>query len=159
MYFYVAKAALYPKRRKNFFSLQFSFPLQKQHFASLERIGVPPKEEKCHFSFFLIKRHFCMYFYVPFHFLKLFFNSTSVAKAAFCKSRHLFFCNRIGVPQEEEKCHISFSLIRRHFSSLERIGVPPKEEKCHFSFFLIKHGIFVMYFYVYPQRRKNVSLF
>ena len=53
---------------------QFCLPLQKQHFASLERIGVPQKEEKCHFSFSLIKRHFFMYFYVPFHFFKLFFN-------------------------------------------------------------------------------------
>ena len=58
------------------FSKSFSIllPLQKQHFASLERIGVPQKEEKCHFSFSLIKRHFFMYFYVPFHFFKLFFN-------------------------------------------------------------------------------------
>ena len=69
----------------NSFSIFLS--LQKQHFASLEHIGVPPKEEKCHFSFFLIKRHFCMYFYVPFHFFKLFFNFIFVAKAAFCKSR------------------------------------------------------------------------
>ena len=51
-----------------------------------------------------------MYFYVPFLFFKVFFNFTSVAKAAFCKSR----ANR--VPQEVEKCHISFSLIKRHFS-------------------------------------------
>ena len=69
----------------NSFSIFLS--LQKQQFASLERIVVPPKEEKCHFSFFLIKRHFCMYFYVPFHFFKLFFNFPFVAKAAFCKSR------------------------------------------------------------------------
>ena len=47
-----------------------------------------------------------MYFYVPFHFFKLFFNFPFVAKAAFCKSRasrgtprggkmsHLFFSNK-----------------------------------------------------------------
>ena len=99
----------YPQRRKNIssfflesngifaciFTCHFSFlksfsillPFQKQHFASIERIVVPQKEGKCHFSFFLIKRHFCMYFYVPVHFFKLFFNFPSVAKAAFCKSR------------------------------------------------------------------------
>ena len=62
-------------RAISFFKVFFNFPLlQKQHFASLGRIGVPQKEEKCHFSFFLIKRHFCMYFYVPFHFLNFFCN-------------------------------------------------------------------------------------
>ena len=72
----------------SFFKLFSIFlSLQKQHFASLERIRGTPKEEKCHISFFLIKRHFCMYFYVPFQFLKLFFNFPFVAKAAFCKSR------------------------------------------------------------------------
>ena len=75
-------------RAISFFKVFFNFPLlQKQHFASLGRIGVPQKEEKCHFSFFLIKRHFCMYFYVPFYFFKLFFNFPFAAKAAFFKSR------------------------------------------------------------------------
>ena len=69
----------------NSFSIFLS--LQKQHFASLERMGVPQKERKCHLSYFLIKLYFCMYFYVPFHFFKLFFNFPFVAKAAFCKSK------------------------------------------------------------------------
>ena len=73
----------------SFFSKSFSIllPLQKQHFASLKRIVLPQKEEKCHFSFSLMKRHFFMHFYLPFHFFKVFFNFASVAKAAFCKSR------------------------------------------------------------------------
>ena len=56
-----------------FQSFSILLPLQKQHFASLERIGVPQKEEKCHFSFSLMKQHFFMHFYVPF----LFSNSLS----------------------------------------------------------------------------------
>ena len=44
------------------------FPqFQNQHFARLKCIGVPPKEQKCHFFFSLIKWHFFMYFYVKFH--------------------------------------------------------------------------------------------
>ena len=71
-----------------FFSLfQFYFSCKSSILQVQSAKGVPPKEEKCHFSFFLIKRHFCMYFYVPFPFFKVFFNFTSVAKAAFCKSR------------------------------------------------------------------------
>ena len=51
-----------------------------------------------------------MYFYVPFHFSKVFFNFTSVAKAVFCKSR----AHR-GTPKEGKRCHFSFSLMKRHF--------------------------------------------
>ena len=45
-----------------FQSFSILLPLQKQHFANLERIGVPQKEEKCHFSFSLMKRHSFMHF-------------------------------------------------------------------------------------------------
>ena len=94
----------------NFFnSFSIFFLLQKQHFASLERIGVPPKEEKCHFSFFLIKRHFCMYFYVPFNF----FNSFSIFLSL--QKQHFASLERIGVPPKEKKGHFSFFLIKRHF--------------------------------------------
>ena len=34
-----------------FQSLSILPPFQKQHFARLKRIGVLPKEEKCHFFF------------------------------------------------------------------------------------------------------------
>ena len=216
-------------RAISFFQVFFNFPLlQEQHFASLGRIGVPQKEEKYHFSFSLIKRHFCMYFYVPFHFFKLFFNFPFVAKAAFCNIE----C--IGVPKKEEKCQLSLFLIKRHFcmyfyvpfhffkvffnfasiakagfcksrahkgtpkggkmsllffsietafwhvflraisffkiffnfpllqkqhlASLRRIGVPRKEEKSHFSFFLIKRH-FCMYFYVPFHFLKFFSIF
>ena len=88
-----------------FFKVFFNFnSVSKAAFRSLERLVVPPKEEKCHFSFFLIKRHFCMYFYVPFHFFKLFFNFPFVAKAAFCKSR----VHR-GTPRGGEMSHLFFS--------------------------------------------------
>ena len=70
-----------------FMSFSILLPWQKQQFASLKRIGVPEKEEKCHFSFSLMKRHFFMHFSVPFYFFKVFFNFASVAKAVFCKSR------------------------------------------------------------------------
>ena len=70
-----------------FQSFSILLPLQNHHFASLECVGVLQKEEKCHFSFSLMKRHFLMHFYVPFHFFKVFFNFAFVAKAAFCKSR------------------------------------------------------------------------
>ena len=68
---------------------------QKQHFASLERIGVPQKEEKCHFSFSLIKRHFIMHFYVAFYFFKLPFDFVCRPKAAFCKAKV-----HMGTPKE-----------------------------------------------------------
>ena len=70
-----------------FQSFSILLPLRKQHFASLERIGVPPKEEKCQFSFSKMKRHFFIHFYLPFNFFKVFFNFASVTKAAFCKWR------------------------------------------------------------------------
>ena len=92
-----------------FQSFSILLPLQNQHFASLECVRGPQKEEKCQFSFSLMKRHFLMHFYVPFHFFKVFFNFASIAKAAFCK----FTVRR--VPQKEGKCHFSFSLMKRHF--------------------------------------------
>ena len=54
--------------------------------------------------FFLIKWHFCMYFYVPFHFFKVFFNFASVAKAAFCKTRV-----HIGTPKGGKMSLLFFS--------------------------------------------------
>ena len=80
MYFYVPF---------HFYSKSFSIllQLQKQHFASLKRIGVTQKEEKCHFSFSLIERHFFMHFYVPFHFFKVPFDFVCLPKAAFCKDK------------------------------------------------------------------------
>ena len=70
-----------------FQSFSILLPLQKQHLASLKRIGVPQKEEKCHFTFSQMKQHFFMHFYVPIYFFKVFFNFAFVTKAAFCKSR------------------------------------------------------------------------
>ena len=61
--------------------------LQKRHFASLKRIGLPQKEEKCHFSFSLMKRHFFIHFYVPFHFFQPPFDLVCRPKAAFCKAK------------------------------------------------------------------------
>ena len=56
------------------------------------------------FLFSLIEWHFCMYFYVPFHFFKVFFNFASVANAAFCKSR----AHR-GTPKGEKMSLLFFS--------------------------------------------------
>ena len=88
---------------------QFYFSCKSSILQVQSAKGVPPKEEKCHFSFFLIKRHFCMYFYVPFHFL----NSFSILLPF--QKQHFASLERVWVPQEEEKCHFSFSLIKRHF--------------------------------------------
>ena len=139
------------------FSKSFSIllPLQTQHFASLERIGVPTKEEKYHFSFFLIKRHFCMYFYVPFHFFKLFFNFPFVAKAAFCKSRAhrgtpkggkmslLFFsdktlyCMYFYVPFHFFKLFFNFPFVAKAaFCKSRAHGGTPKGGKISVPFFL-----------------------
>ena len=76
--------------------------LQKQHFASLERIGVPQKEEKCHFSFSLMKRHFCMNFSCHFIFLKSFLILLRLQKQHFASQE----C--IGVPPKEEKFQFLF---------------------------------------------------
>ena len=93
-------------RAISFFLKSFSIllPLQKQHFASLQHIGIPQKEEKCHFSSSLMKRHFFMHFYVPCHFFKVFFNFASVAKAAFCKSKA-----HSGTPKEGKMSLLLFS--------------------------------------------------
>ena len=116
--------------------------------------------------FFCNQTAFFMYFYVPFHFFKVPFEFVCLPKAAFCKLRH------IGVPQKGEKCHFSFSLIKRHFcmyfyvpflflksvpilSSLQtqpfarikRIGVAPKGGKTK-VFFYSNRMAFFMYFYV-----------
>ena len=75
-------------RAISFFKLFFNFPfVAKAAFCKSRAHRGTPKGGKMSLLFFLIKRHFSMYFYVPFHFFKLFFNFTSVAKAAFCKSR------------------------------------------------------------------------
>ena len=74
-------------RAISFFQTSFRFCLpSKSSILHLKCIGVPPKEEKCQFLFFLIKWHFFMYFYVSVHFLQVFFNFASVAKAPVCKS-------------------------------------------------------------------------
>ena len=90
-----------------FFKVFFNFPfLAKAAFCKSRGQWVPQEEEKSHISFSLIRRHFCMYFYMPFLFFKVFFNFPFLAKAAFCKSRahrgtlgggkmsHLFFSNK-----------------------------------------------------------------
>ena len=79
MYFYVAF---------HFFKVPFDFyAVPKRAFCKAKVHRGTPKGAKMSFSFSLIKWHFFMYFYVPFHFFKVFFKFASVAKAAFCKSK------------------------------------------------------------------------
>ena len=76
-------------RAISFFQKSLSiFPqFQDQHFAGQKRIGVPPKEEKCHLFFPSIELHFFMGFYVPFQFFKVPFDFSAVPKQAFCKAK------------------------------------------------------------------------
>ena len=93
-----------------FFKVPFYFPqFQNQHFASKKRIGVPPKEEKCHFFFPLMERDFFMHFYVTFDFFKVPFDFASLPKPAFCKAK----VHR-RTPKEE-KSHFLFSPIEWYF--------------------------------------------
>ena len=79
---------------------------QEQHFARLKCIVLPPQEEKCHFSFSLIERHFFMQFYVPFHFFKVRFDFACLPRAPFGKAK---------AHRGTQKCHFFSSLIERHF--------------------------------------------
>ena len=139
-----------------FFLLWGLLPFQKQNFARLRRIGVPPKEEKCHFLISLIERHFFMHFYLPFQFFKVIFEFF-----LHFQNQHFARLKGIGVPPKEEKYHFFFCLIKWHFlmlgylpfqffkvlfyfcavpetsifSRLMRIGVPQKEKKLSLLFF------------------------
>ena len=142
----------------NFFKVTFDFtPFQKQDFARVKRIGVPPKEEKCRLCFSLIEWLFFMHFYVPFHFFKVPFELPPF------QNQHFARLKSIGVPPKEEICHFFFSLLEQHFFvhiylpfhftkvSFAFPSLPkapfcrakmhwgtPKEEKCHFSFSVIE---------------------
>ena len=142
-------------------------PFQKQHFPRITRTGVPQKEEKCHFSFSLIKRHFFMHFYVRFPFFKVPFDFFCLANTAFCKDKahrgslkrrknvSSFFLESNGIFSCIFTCHFIYSnslsifppFQNQHFAKLKCIRVPQKEDKCHFSFSLIEWHFF-MHFYV-----------
>ena len=106
-----------------------------------------------------------MYFFVPFHFFKVFFNFASVTKAAICKSKE-----HRGTPKGG-KMSLPFSLMKRHF--FMHFYVPflffqlpsyfvcrpkaafckakvhrgtPKEGKMSVPFFLESNGIFACLF-------------
>ena len=72
----------------HFFKVFFNFAsVAKAAFFKSRAQRVPQKEEKCHFSFSLMKRHFFMHFYVPFNFFQLLFDFVWRPKAAFCKAK------------------------------------------------------------------------
>ena len=79
MYFYVPF---------HFFKVPFDFSaVPKPAFCKAKVHRGTPKGGKMSVPFSLMKRHFFMHFYVPFHFFKVFFNFPYVAKATFSKSR------------------------------------------------------------------------
>ena len=62
------------------------------------------------FLFSLIKWHFFMYFYVPFHFFKVPFDFSAVPKPAFCKPK----VHR-GTPKGGKMSVLSFLIERQFF--------------------------------------------
>ena len=141
-------------RAISFFQIFFNFAsVAKAAFCKSRAHRGTPKGGKMSLLFFCNKTAFFMYFYVPFHFFKVFFNFPSVAKAAFCKSR----AHR-GTPKGG-KMSFSFSLIEWHFSCIFT---------CHFIFlksFSILSSVAKAAFCKEeahrssPKRRKNDSSF
>ena len=79
MYFYVPF---------HFFKVFFNFAsVAKAAFCKSRAHRGTLKGGKMSLLFFLIKRHFFMHFYVPFHFFKVPFDFSAVAKPAFCKAK------------------------------------------------------------------------
>ena len=72
----------------HFFKVPFDFSaVPKPAFSKATVQNDNPEGAKMSFLFSLIKWHFFMYFYVPFHFFQLRFDFPSLPKPAFCKPR------------------------------------------------------------------------
>ena len=89
----------------HFLKVPFDFAsLPRAEFGKAKSHRGTPKGGKCHFFFSLIERHFFVHFYVPFNFFKVPFDSSWLAKAAFCKAK----ANR-GTPKGGKMSLLFFS--------------------------------------------------